>query len=282
MIDFVEIAAPDGSLAIALRSGPSAGRDLLLHVHGYGGDHYSNGFVRALHRALPAIDWSFASFPLRTAHYVTESYSDALVSYQGSAIVPPDEALVDLDAAIEHFRAHFERVWLQGHSFGTNLVREYALRSTTATLSVAGLVLLAPADSLALLDTYEGQVGTPRDDEAPASSPSHIYWSRFGVATHGRQYPIPISHEVWEKLRSSPVFTTWTSRGAFPGGLPVLVVRSQRDPIAKFGVLADLAASKRFHRSAEWVEVAGNSHTFSGAEPELVRTVLGWLQRRTS
>src|ERR1700674_4445550 len=81
-VRFIEAYASDGLRVIGICSEPADQPDqVVVHVHGYGGDFYSNRFVRECHSLLPGEGISFVSFNLRYSGYLIEAYSESDVGY---------------------------------------------------------------------------------------------------------------------------------------------------------------------------------------------------------
>jgi pimeloyl-ACP methyl ester carboxylesterase len=276
MMRFLELEVGLGSPVLGLVSGPDDGAPIVIHVHGYGGDHYSNAFVRAEHERLPELGITFASLSLPTSGFIVEQYSDTAVRYVGSAMVHPEESLEAIHRVVTHFFRHGRRVVLQGHSFGTNLVKE--LISHHQDL-VAGAIFLSAADSFYLQNLFAANRAA--SSNACASNVAERYdcivWNEFGISVQGRSYPIPIQQELFPRLIASSIFRAWSDPRLTTAKIPILFLRSRGDTISNGGRLADLSALKGTpHLTLR--EIEGESHSFADAIPQMIDEVLSWLR----
>jgi hypothetical protein len=284
IMEFFTVSAPNGLIYNGLISLPRRGlKAIFAHVHGWGGDHYSNPFVRYAHESYPSIGFGFASFSTRISHYLTESYSDSAVAYNGAAIHLPDIALSDIDEVVRHLAGYAVPIFLQGHSFGTNLVK--TLLETDKYESrglLAGAVYLSPADSVGLLTRHETERSTASKSSALLSGDTIVVGgSSFGISVANRRYEIPISNDVWQGLKQSPTFNAW-SRFAVSRDLqniPALVVRAEADPISNYGTLSMGDFERLCGPSTEFISLSGDSHIFKDRESQLVELEAAWAVR---
>lgn len=268
MIELVEAQTSDGKSVVGFASRPDGlAKIVLLHVHGYGGDGFSNRFVRHMHQVLPALGIAFVSFQMRTSGYIIEQYSDASVEYVGSALVDPREAAKDVCAMAKRVAVFGERVICQGHSFGTNLVK-YCLSEGFIS---GPAVFISPADSRSLQVAFEEhRCGT-------CAAESGLSWSVFGIHTEGISYPIPIDAELFSTMRNGPVFGAW-SAPIMPVDTECLVVRGSEDGISKIGLTASADTLRDLVPNMELVELPTASHVLHGCEAELASRVASWAQ----
>lgn len=271
---FLISTTEDGIALTGLISRATPERLVVVHVHGYGGDFYSNAFVRMCHVMYPQTGVTFVSTELRTTAYVIESYSEAAVRYLGSALADHDEVALDVDAVLDAIAVDDERVVLQGHSFGTNVVRRYAHTRP----GLAGLIFLSPADSLGLYLAWLNRHETVAELDADIP-PNSLMWESFGIATSGGTYPIPISPVALRRLLCSETFGQWSTDTA-PVLHDALIVRGDVDPISNFGALDDARSVLGGVPGGTLETVHGAGHGFAGFEEEMCTRATRWLGRR--
>lgn len=249
----------------------------VLHVHGWGGNFCENAFVQRSHEYFPARGIAFASLNLRTSGYLQEKYTEDDVRYVGASITDPIEALADIDAAIRVMGAPWSQLVLQGHSFGTNVVRVYA--SMHPELQRA--MYLSPADSVALYERWRA-LSSYRDlDEArtgQSGARDPIEWTQFGMAAGDAAYPVPITRSLVNRVVEGAVFQAWSAGGPSVSQRSLVVVGSG-DPIAAVG---NTATDDFFRRELARVKVARVSearHLFAGHEQVLLDIQYEWLAR---
>lgn len=273
--------AADGLPVPVLLSAPAGDcRAAVLHVHGWGGDFCANEFVRRSHDVLPQSGIAFASVNLRTSGYLNEKYTEDSVRYVGSSVTDPSEALLDISAAVDALNELSYQVVLQGHSFGTNLVRVYASHHP----ELERMIFLSPSDSFALYREWahprmpRSEPGDQQSSSDPAGGQDEpIVWTAFGMAAGEAAYPIPIRASMPDRLLEGNVFRAWSGGGA-KTSQPALVVLGGADPIAAVGLTASDEFFKRELRQPTIVRVRGARHLFAGLEDELLQVELDWLE----
>jgi pimeloyl-ACP methyl ester carboxylesterase len=273
-VNFIEARTRDGLRVIGLCSSPSGPVDqVVLHVHGYGGDFYSNRFVRECHTRLPQAGISFVSFNLRYSGYLVEAYSEAEVDYVGSALVSPDKLALDIDAILEELSIPTSKLVLQGHSFGTNVVKCYANEHP----EIGRVVFLSPSDSERLYEDWLRQQPPPPEASSVDNDPSRLRWDLFGIVTSGQSYPLPITGPTFESLINSLVFKAW-SESAPSLDCTALVIQGKEDQISNLGATGNESAMSRLLPGATRVSIEGTGHIFSGKESEVCASLTTWIQ----
>jgi hypothetical protein len=280
-MEFYELSL-SGREVLGLISRPTAPmRSLILHVHGYGGDLMSNRFVRVAHSFWPSIGYGFLSLKLPTSHYVAEQYDDRDVVYCGSALSPPSESVELVRALIDSLTDGGLRVGLQGHSFGTNLVKTICDDSDP---KVDFAIYLSPADSAGLQTQYASLLRRdtvsatrrPRQDVRPWP---RVVWDRFGIVTDMRSYSIPVDEDVFTDLIASEEFNAWSSVDTWRPRLPSLVVVANGDGIAQaanFSSRIQDAVERSDDDRSLFVSIAAASHSFEDSLDELFITLSRW------
>jgi pimeloyl-ACP methyl ester carboxylesterase len=269
LVEFFEAHTSDRLRLLGLLSRAEQPRWLVVHVHGYGGDFFSNQFVRAAHEYYPAHGISFLSFNLRTAAYVSEIYSETSVNYVGSSIANQDDAAKDIDGVLSACGVDRSAVILQGHSFGTNIVKRYARMNP----EVARVIFLSPADSVAL---YEQWLDGSEATTTFTSEDQLVRWDLFGMAVGAARYALPITGQCMKGLLRSESFNEWSRQDAVIGQ-DALVVVGERDPISNLGNTADEGFLRHVIPNLQISRIDGSMHIFSGFEHRLCQTVTEWI-----
>ena len=270
---FLSAVTDDGLTLRGLYSRATSERATVVHVHGYGGDFYSNRFVQQCHETYPKAGYGFVSFGSRTMAYLYEIYSEGSVRYAGSSVERQDDVYLDIDAIIQGLDG--PRVILQGHSFGSNIVLSYVRRRP----SVAGAVFLSPADSVALYEQWKNS----RDTAAVTpDDPATVRWDLFGMGAGKARYAIPVSAASLASLLEGDVFSQWSATRTEAARLPALVVQGASDPISAVGHTGREAFFGRVLPNSTVIRIPGAGHLFTGFESQLSETVLGWLKSLTS
>jgi len=268
-MEFFEAHTSDSLRLLGLLSIAEQPRWLVIHVHGYGGDFFSNQFVRTAHEYYPTRGISFLSFNLRTTAYVSEIYSEASVNYVGSSIANQDDTSKDIDGVLAACGVDRSAVILQGHSFGTNIVKRYARLNP----EVARVIFLSPADSVALYEQWLDGCKTP----TPLTADDQLVrWDLFGMAVGGARYALPITAKCMQELLRSESFNEWSRRDAVISQ-DALVVLGDQDPISNLGNTADEAFLRQVVPNARISRIGGSMHIFSGVEQRLCETVAEWI-----
>ena len=272
-VQFIEAYASDGLRVIGICSAPSNHpQHIVVHVHGYGGDFYSNRFVRECHVRMPIEGIAFVSFNLRHSGYVVEAYSEADVSYVGAAVVDPDRLELDVDALLDKLNVPRSKLLLQGHSFGTNVVKCYAEDHR----DIERVIFLSPSDSEGLYRDWVEQhpaVDEPETDHEP----SRLRWDLFGIVTSVQSYPLPIMEDNLETVLSSRAFRAW-SESAPSLDRPALVLQGDSDPISRSGTTGNQEIMSRLLPCATRIGVASAGHLFSQREAEMCDSLIAWIR----
>jgi len=269
LVDFFETRTNDGIRLLGLVSRAEQARWLIVHVHGYGGDLLSNPFVRAAHKYYPRHGISFLSFNMRTAAYITEVYGETAVAYVGSSISDQDEASTDIDAVLAHCGMDPARIVLQGHSFGTNIVKRYARTHP----SVEKVVLLSPADSMRLYDRW---ITSTTPVELPIDEGNVVRWDLFGMAVGSSRYALPISARNVRKLLDSESFNEWSQDKAVMEQDGLLII-GDKDPVSNLGNTANEAFLRKVLPRTQLERIRGSMHLFAGFEDRLCEIVATWV-----
>jgi alpha/beta superfamily hydrolase len=281
-VDYFRCIADDGFEIQGLLSSPLTATTILLHVHGFGGDFIANKFVQQMHKALPDAGIAFASFNHRLSGYIVERYGERDVLYSGAALSDASLCAFDLAAVANCFKPRFGTVVIQGHSFGTNIVKNFA-RTTNWT---GDLVFLSASDSLWLYNEWL----TRHDDTAQslqcqlkmaaekfAVFDDAVALGLFGIDLGSNSYAIPMSRRALESLLSSEVFDEWSTSAAVCPNRSI-AISGDSDPISGGGRTGSFSKMMEWMPCATIVRIAGAGHLFAGKEQQLIGELLGWLK----
>jgi pimeloyl-ACP methyl ester carboxylesterase len=128
-----------------------AGKPVVVHVHGYGGNFYANQFVHTIGDMVSALGYGYLSVETRGSYdqQGLEVYGKGF-SNTGAYLERLEDAYLDIDAAIGFLlKKGFDQIVLQGHSLGTAKVVRYLYEGAHREL-VKKLVLLCPFERFAL------------------------------------------------------------------------------------------------------------------------------------
>ena len=254
---------------------------VVIHVHGYGGDLLSNKFVRLCHDFWPSLGKGFLSIQLPTSHYIFEQYSDSGVEYCGSSMVLPERTVRTVTSVVQTMSEAGYRVALQGHSFGTNVVK--SISDDIASL-LEFCVYLSPADSVELQSLYEKPRTGPLNLSMSANDADNnpvIVWDVFGITAGNRTYQIPIERGVFSRLVDSREFNAWSSVENWHPRIPTLVLVAAGDPIphvAGFSKKLQKILQSRDSEKLHFVAVESGSHSFADAHDRLFATLEDWAR----
>ncbi len=279
ILDYFRCAAADGFEVQGLLSTASSAKTILLHVHGFGGDFIANRFVQQMHQALPGAGLAFASFNHRLCGYVVERYGERSVLYSGAAVSDANLSVLDLAAVVDFFKPSFDTIVIQGHSFGTNIVKSFARGSSWA----GDLVFLSASDSLWLYDQWllrHGSAKRQLELKLAAMSVDYdevVVFGLFGIDLGNLCYSIPMSARGLKLLLSSDVFNEWSTCDTACLNRSIVMAGGD-DPIAGGGGTGSLNKIMEWLPLATVRPISGVGHLFAGKETQLIEMLLEWIR----
>ncbi len=246
------------------RAAPEKGAPLMVWVHGMGSNFYRSALKKAFLEAAPVHGLGILSFNNRGAESGTEDEKFRT-------------CLGDLDAAVDFARrqGHTKIVFV-GHSTGCQkIVYGQAMKRYR---SVAGLVLLAPADDYAVLMRDLGR----RFD-------AKVAWARKQVADGKGHVGVT---GLYERFTAERFLSLADARAVeanvfrYEGPLtqfrrvkcPVLAVFGEEEEFAAIPPAEMLERLRRKTSSADFDEILipGTGHSFKECEESLARAVCEW------
>ena len=239
---------------------------LLVFVHGMGSNFYRSGLKKAFIEAAPALGLAMLSFNNRGAERGTENELFRSCLYD-----------LDAAAAFARRRGHRRLVFI-GHSTGCQKIVYWQARRRNPT--VAGLVLLAPADDYAV---NRRDLGRRFDNK--------VAWARKMVAVGKGNAPIA---GLYERFTAKRLLSLAGLRAAeanvfrYAGPLtqfrrvkcPILAVFGETEEFAVIPPAEMLAILRRKTKSRDFDDwlVPGADHGFHGCEAELALFVCRWAR----
>jgi pimeloyl-ACP methyl ester carboxylesterase len=254
----------DGHIIRGLLSEASNKKIIIIHFHGFGGDCFANHFVQIMHEQFPPKGISFLSVNTRYSGYLVEEYSENNVSYSGASIYNYTNVENDVGELVNYFRAKYDSCILQGHSFGTNLVKLYLRKHNSDIPSI----FLSPADSVGLYNSWKN-VHKIEESIFNFSSGYFIRADNFGMLTDYGEYQIPITDIALKKLLVSEIFNEWS----FPIkdiSNKSLVIKGSGDPVSNYGTTKTSQSLYELLPNSYHYNIKNAKHIFSNYENELL------------
>jgi pimeloyl-ACP methyl ester carboxylesterase len=248
---------------------------ILINIHGTASSFYCEEYARLFAEEFPPLGISTLFTNNRGSH-VMEAWQNT-----GAALEMFEDCLQDLDAWVRYaLDGGYRRIFLQGHSLGTEKIVYYMEHGTLAD-HVAAVILLAVSDSFGnqarIAKTF------PVDPMKEAG--------RLAAEGNGEQFLTSVWRAHGGGVPQSAVsYLNFFSPGSelsktLPlrdnGNLlyyrnirvPILVLVGEHDPFTCLPVPEALRLLEKENRQTRTKIIAGTDHDFSGKERELVETV---------
>ena len=135
----------------------SSPSNLILHIHGMGGNFYENHFLEFMSKTFTDHGYAFLSVNTRGHELVADFAlaTEEKEEYKRIGVINEvfEECELDIKAWMGFIEQEgFTEVFLQGHSLGCAKVAYYLAKTQDAR--VKKLVLLSPADMVGLIEKY--------------------------------------------------------------------------------------------------------------------------------
>ena len=273
-MEFYECISNDSRIIRGLFSRSNNEKYIVVHIHGFGGDCFANKFVKQMHSNFPEKGISFLSFNSRYSGYVNEEYSENKVIYSGAAVENFNNAIIDIEAVLDDISKKYEICILQGHSFGTNIVKLFS-RVKNWQLP---LIFLSPSDSVFLYQKWikHFKPSVKQNMQEEEKEDYFLSMNIFGIHVDNCSYPIPISRKTFDGLIKSEVFNEW-SKICNKIQNPSLVITGVNDKIANQGNIYDKKMLNMMITNLTHQEIIGAKHLFEGYETELISKITNWI-----
>lgn len=266
-----KLTSDDNHVIRGLLSEKSNNSVIIIHFHGFGGDCFANHFLQVMHEELPKKGISFLSVNTRYSGYLVEDYTENGVVYTGASVSDFENFERDIDVLLSFFSNKYKICILQGHSFGTNLVKLYLRKKSTNLLAI----FLSPADSVELYKSWQKNKKTIMYSEKMYSG-YIIRTDNFGMLTDYGEYQIPMTDKSLKKLLTSEIFNEWS--------LPMkklynkaLVIKGSKDTISNHGTIATSETIYSILPNSKQYTIDNAKHIFSNHEYELLEIIEKWV-----
>lgn len=283
----VNVTTRDGLLLHGLLTEPvNPAPTIDIHIHGAGGNFYSNSYFEGLTNRLAELGMAYLSTNNRGAGI--NELEKGSISH-GVSLEKFADCVLDIDAWIEFaLEKGYENVVLEGHSYGTEKI-VYYMNEGRHKHRVKGVILLGFSDNVGAQMKYEQSIGKHYLQEAQelASKGEHQRLLSDLFALCGE---LPISVQTYLHC-----FTNHSANAlALPlrqGGnltsfqnirVPILGIIGDQDE-REFTVLPVKDAVellKTENSRAEMYQVEQSNHVFSGREPEVIALIADFMQRK--
>lgn len=147
MFDLVKTITKDDLILHGLFAPGEKKKTVLLHIHGFEGDFYTNEFTLAIAQKLYENRVSFLTVQTRGtgSEYLLKT-TDGQWKRYGAHFELLEEAYKDIDAWIEFLQKRgYTTIILEGHSLGTMKVIRYLFEGSYPSI-IKKLILLSPFD----------------------------------------------------------------------------------------------------------------------------------------
>ena len=270
-------------LSGALHQSPSASTDVVVVVHGLGGE-IDSPYMRSAAHAAHAAGLACLRLNLRGADHSGEDYYHAGLT-------------ADLHAALGSAAlAPFRRILLLGYSLGGHLVLRFATEPHDERVAAVAAVC-APLD----LDA------SANDIDQPQSWPYRHYLlaalrDMIRAVARRRELPLPLAEALsisrirsWDDrviaprfgFRDAADYYASVSVGPLLGAIerPTLIVSSRHDPMVRAAAVAPALRGASAPIAVRWLErgaghvgFAATTHLGEAAPPGLEPQVIAWLR----
>ena len=256
----------------------SGGDDIIVFVHGMGGNFYKEGFIKEASDVLD--EYSFFSFNTRGAE-VVKSFKDSKGDRHllGTAFEKFEECVQDIDGAVELLKSlGFDRIHLMGHSTGCQKILYYALNRK----GIESLIHLAPADDYEIWKNYLGEdferyVSIARDMVSKGEGDKLMVemYKRTGDLWSAKRFLSFASRENWEaRMFNYEDLSTFSEVK-----IPTFVALGREDQYFLRPVEWYAERLKNAYRGEKLkVEILPGDHSFHGYEELLFRKILDFLR----
>lgn len=284
--ELVKVITKDGLYLSGLFSNPLNSKKVILHIHGFEGDFFSNSFVSIQGTMLSEKDISFLTVQTRGTSLRQELINEGGEAiYNGSYYELLEEAYLDIDAWIEFLTTKgFEEIILQGHSLGTIKVIRYIFEGGIKD-KVSRLILLAPFDKTWLLDNAAKQVNKSPEELRKIAKEMVEKGKGDEIAPYGFD-DVPHSYKNFLSWYSTDdlgkMFDFFDKEYAFPIlnkiQIPTLIIVGNKDeffnpsnPEMPEEAMSILSSNIK---NSKGIFIEGSEHVFKGFEKELVNFII--------
>lgn len=292
-VRLVKALAGDGMELDGIASIPSGAIASVVHVHGKCGNFYQNRFIGRMVEEYPTRGLAFFSINSRAHDVLAEAYVDGRLAYTGGSVETARYSEDDVAAAVALARSEVQGpVFVQGHSYGCD---KAVLFAQAHPEECTGLILLSPADSQSLQQTWLGtelieaqearMAGVGRfdgdyvlaDDLAELGSSLRLLLTEYGVPGPSG-YPIPVTEGALAALLGGSALTQFSDPLSLPHVACLLYIGGA-DPLQTW--TQDEWREVLNGRTQELLYVPQGDHHFRGLESPIIDHISAWVERIT-
>lgn len=149
-MNIVSTSSSDELQLTGFLSETSASKDIIVHIHGMGGDPYTNGWYPTFHKEYPNNNIAFLVGNHRGTGSITmfKQGNDKYPNY-GNALETMEDSAIDIDAWVQYaVNLGYQNIHIQAHSLAPSKVVNY-LNNVNHNY-VKSLILISPCDMLGL------------------------------------------------------------------------------------------------------------------------------------
>jgi pimeloyl-ACP methyl ester carboxylesterase len=262
-------------------------RALVIHIHGMCGNFYHNRFIDHFVQVAESnsqVSWLFVN---HSGHdYVSETLHRDQAVFVGGSVV--SQQRIDQDVvSIVDWAAHqnFDSVFLQGHSFGCDIVTR---NQVGLSRRIDGAVLLSPCDSAALQTRYRDGEPVAQQLQRLAVDPQiladedQILNGECGIKTGHVNYGIPMTVSAAKSfLESGPGVFRFVDEEprldvAINPDCPTFAYVGRDDEFMLGGQANLVSLLERTYSTLNVLKMSADHH-FAGAESEVAVKILEWV-----
>lgn len=263
-------------------------KPLILYIHGYEEDFYTNSFIKSIGIKLQENKYAFLTVETRGSYHLNdlEVYGEGSQTH-GAQKELLEQSYLDIDGWIKFAQAQgYKNIILQGYSLGAIKIVRYLFEGQNAS-SITKLILLCPFDSIYCIQAYtkgkykeyiedakrniqegKGEELVPRDfDEIPISYQTYASWYSDSDMSHmfdfyDKNYDFPILNKV--KVPVHIIVGT---------GDPFFHPSNPQHPEEAVNILL-----KNLKQGSGKL-IKGATHSFAGYEDKVAEEILNFLKK---
>lgn len=288
MFDLVETTTADNLILYGLHLPGDKNKPVLVHIHGFEGDFFTNRFIKPLANTLKENNIGFLTVQTRGmgSDYGFKTINDTWKRY-GAHFERHEEAYMDIDAWIKFLQEQgYKNIILQGHSLGTMKIIRYLFEGSHPEL-IKKLILLAPFDNIYMAKSFEngkrwrinleaakqkvaegkGEELMPKDWwDVEMSYQTYISWLDDNDFTHmfdfhDKKYPFPILNKI-----EIPVKVIVGTKDDF------LHTSNKENPQEAMDIM------KKNIKDFSFRLIDGATHSYTGYEEVVVEEILKYIK----
>ena len=258
---------------------PGTNKTCFINIHGTGSSFYVEGYEPVFIEALASKGYGVL-FTNNRGSYLAESWQRS-----GAALEKFEDSVLDIDAWIAFaITQGYEKIILQGHSFGTEKV-VYYMNHGGHKDKVIGVILLGFADSVGTEQKNVGKYFDALMQEAQQKQNEGKEWEFLTTHWNANADEMPISAATFLNFFSpnSELSKTLPFRNndALPMvatiQVPILAIIGDQAEYTVIPIDDAIALLNKNNPRVTAHKIIGANHTFSKHRKELVEKVINWI-----